>query len=644
MWVMVITVVLYLGWMFQIGLKTKNWVKDMGDFLVAGREISFITLSLGLFSIIAAGTTYSGATGLGYSNGMSGAIWGLSWALAALIAGVFFAPLIRATGGYTLAEWLGMNYGLKSQVVIAIPQIIGSICSGAAQIIGSAFILCGLTGMSYLTAVLVSGIIVLVYTYMGGLWAVAYTEVIQGVFCILAIIITLGYLMLTHGGLPFLAANLPETFFSYPGKLGWGPPQGNWGLLTAVGCFYGYIMIVIPNTYIWTKTASSRSSKTASWSFWFAALLCVLFLTWPIAMIGMYGKAMGLQLSNPQMVFGAVIKTLPIGLDSIVLVGILSAIMSTASGAAMGAGASAVRDLYQAPFRPSSSAKDLIVPSKIITFICWVAIIVLAIAFEKVGTLQMLGLAFAYYSVTFPVFVASFYFRNVTKEASFWSCLIATIITTAYVISMKWQQPPYFIHPIWIGSGTSLLLLSIITILTKGRNKEKDIKAVDEKDYNAILDQITKGRNQMVYLIDFIGKEGKYTQNVVNKLVSDGLVNRKGKSGLAYQIYYATEEGMKRYKFESDHEKELIKKYGISFNDYKLIQKISDLTADKKNNITFEDVDALKSIEADTNISISSLKNHILFLQSKGFLEVKGIMRMNFKLNSNARNLLNEAI
>lgn len=641
--IMLAAIGLYLCTMLWIGIRTRKWVSDMGDFLVAGREISTVLLAFGLFSLVAAGTTFAGATGLGYTDGMAGGIWGLSWALAALIAGVVFAPICRATGGYTLAEWIGMRYGTASQAFIAIPQVLGAILSGAAQIVGSAFIICGLTGCSYTTAVLVSGVVVLVYTLLGGLWAVVYTEFVQTVFCIAAVVIPVAFLMHTYGGFDFLVSQLPQTYFYYPGSLGWGPPEGNWALLTGLGCFWGFFMIVIPNTYIWTQTASSRSTKTASWAFWLAAALCIIFMTWLIALIGMYGKAAGIEVANSQMIFGAVIKRLPLGLDALVLIGILSAIMSTASGAAIGASASALRDLYQAPFRPEATVGELIGPTRVLTVICWAIIIILAFALEKIGTLQALGLSFAYFSITLPVFIATFFFPSVKKEEVSIAVVLAFIITTTYVLSQQWLKPPYFVHPIWIGPVVCTFFLIAVKLLFKAvgyRPKEKAEAEPEENDVARVLDLILKGRNEMVYLIDALGREGKYVGRIVEKLIKEGLVEREGARGLKYQRLRVKDAAKARYRYVNNEEIELIDENRISWEDLLLLGKIVKATDEKGRAVSLEEKEAVEQLLGGTNKNLAQLKNTVLFLNSRGLLDLQGIFRLKFKANDEAKQLL----
>lgn len=397
-------------------------------------------------------------------------------------------------------------------------------------------------------------------------------------------------------------------------------------------------MIVIPNTYIWTKTASSRSNKVASRGMIIALILCIFFLTWPMAMIGMYGKAAGIEVENSQMIFGTIIKTLPIGLDTIVLVGVLAAVMSTASGAALGAGASATRDLYQTLFRPTAKPSELTTPTRVITTICWVFIIALAILFEDIGTLQMLGLSFSYYSVSFPAFLASFYFPTVKKKTILWSVLISLIITTIYVFSMVWTINN--IHPMWIGCGVSAVLLFVIHQFNKQDDKE-EIMLVDENDCDKIFNLISKGRTQLVYLIDETFKEGKYVQSSVNRLIERGLVKRQGNRGMKYQIFSLTEKGIEKAVYLNDKEKSLVDEYGIDARCIHLLQKIELLTKTEGNSISFTNMKALNNL-VDDEITFKDLKTIILFMNSKGALELTGLMRASFSMNSKTKDILSK--
>ena len=398
-------------------------------------------------------------------------------------------------------------------------------------------------------------------------------------------------------------------------------------------------MIVIPNTYIWTKTASSRSNKTATRGFVIAAILCVIFLTWPIALIGMYGKATGLELANPQMVFGSIIQQLPIGLDAIVLIGILAAIMSTASGAAIGAGASATRDLYQALVKPNAKPEEMTKASKFITFLCWLFIIVIALACQKLGTLQMLGLSFAYFSIACPGFIASFYFPKVKKSTVFWSVIPSLVITTVYVLFFNWNAPPYFIHPMWIGCGTSLALLIVIHLFNR---KEAEPKVpVGEGDKAEVLGLIAKGRTQMAYLMDATLKEGKYVQSAVTDLIDEGLVTRQKDRGMGYQLVSATPAGRARVSYVNGQEEKLVEEYGISWECLEILRKAELLVKQRGNSLSLQNMENLQAILPEGMV-LKNLKTAIMFMNCKGALSLGGLMRATLSLNAKSKEILSK--
>jgi len=379
--IMLLFLAVYMGVMVFIGLKTNKWSSKASSYLVAGRGAGAITTAFALVAIIAAGTTFSGATGLGYTMGMPGAIWTFSWCFAVLLGAMFFVRLGRATGCYSIAEWAGVRFDDKVRYAMVVPQGIASILSGAAQIVGSAFILTGVIGCSYLTAVSISGIIVLVYAYLGGQWAVTLTSFLQVILCALAVIITVAWLAGSFGGWSTLVATLPPHFFTYPGKLGWGCFDGNWGLLTQLGLIVGFFLIVVPNTYVWTRTAATRTAKSAQRGYLLAAVLALILFAWLIAVVGMYAKSAGFQSLNPNAIYGVVLSSMPAGMTGFILVGILAAIMSTASMAIMGADVTFTRDIYQ-PLHKMASDKQVTKWARLITVFCWIGVFTLSVLLE----------------------------------------------------------------------------------------------------------------------------------------------------------------------------------------------------------------------------------------------------------------------
>jgi len=617
--IMVVFVVIYLAALILIGLITKKWVKESSGYLVAGRGIGTLTMGVALVSIIAAGTTFSGATGLGFTVGMPGAIWSFSWAFSALLCAMFFARLSRATGCYSIAEWIGVRFGDRARYVLTIPQAIASILSGAAQIVGSAFIITGICGCSYMTAVIVSSIIVLVYSYMGGLWAVTMTEFLQVILLCFAVVLSVGWLMATYGGWSTLTGSLPAHFFHYPGKLGWGVFNGKWGLLTQIGLAVGFFLIVVPNTYIWTKTAATRSMKSAQRGFWVAAILAYVFVTWLIAMIGMYGKAIGLEPASPNAIYGLLVNKMPAILAALVFTGILSAIMSTASGAIMGAGVTITRDLYQ-PFAKNATDAQVTRMSQIIVVLCWIIVFVLSLVFKAIGPLLALGLCFAYFAITLPPFLASFYFPSVKEPEVFWAVIVSFVVTTWYVLSKQWLQPPHFFHPIWVGVAISFIVLVVVNFIRRAvsSGSEKSRRTIEVTDRDTeVLALIAQGRNLPIYLIDELGVTAREVNESIERLLAASYVTRRGTRAMGYLTVDVTDAGRtylasKGYTVQD--------KVGVlSDIDRTIIAAVRDMSA-KKFDIT--------TLAERVNLDERVLSNKLLYLLDKELVSTPELFRI----------------
>lgn len=164
---------------------------------------------------------------------------------------------------------------------------------------------------------------------------------------------------------------------------------------------------------------------------------------------------------------------------------------------------------------------------------------------------------------------------------------------------------------------------------------------VDENDCDKIFNLISKGRTQLVYLIDETFKEGKYVQSSVNRLIERGLVKRQGNRGMKYQIFSLTEKGIEKAVYLNDKEKSLVDEYGIDARCIHLLQKIELLTKTEGNSISFTNMKALNNL-VDDEITFKDLKTIILFMNSKGALELTGLMRASFSMNSKTKDILSK--
>uniref|UniRef100_A0A0X3PQM0 High-affinity choline transporter 1 n=1 Tax=Schistocephalus solidus TaxID=70667 RepID=A0A0X3PQM0_SCHSO len=164
---------------------TTAGLTDSEDVMLAGRDIG---LFIGVFTMTA---TWVGG---GYINGTAEAIYDpaqglllcqapLGYALSLVVGGLFFANKMRSFGYVTMLDPLQKKYGEVMCGLLFIPALLGEIFWSAATLSALGATIAVVIGLDNTTSVITSTCIALIYTIFGGLYSVAYTDVVQ-LFCI----------------------------------------------------------------------------------------------------------------------------------------------------------------------------------------------------------------------------------------------------------------------------------------------------------------------------------------------------------------------------------------------------------------------------------------------------------------------------
>jgi len=162
----------------------KNRHKGKGDngYIVGDRDIS---TTVGVFTMTA--TWVCG----GYINGSAEIVFqeGLLWCQAAVgytlsmaIGGIFFAKQIRATGATTMIDPLKQAYGRLPAALLVIPAVIGDLLWSTAVLAALGTTLSVILNTSETATIIISAAVGTIYTVSGGIYAVAYTDIMQLVF------------------------------------------------------------------------------------------------------------------------------------------------------------------------------------------------------------------------------------------------------------------------------------------------------------------------------------------------------------------------------------------------------------------------------------------------------------------------------
>lgn len=297
--------------------------------MLAGRSLPLVLSSAAMFATWFGSETVFGASSEFLKGGLYGVIEDpFGAALCLVLFGAFFARKLYQLNLLTLGDFFKVRYGrsteLTASLFLAIPYV-GYI---AAQLVAMGLILHVVTGIVLWQAVLSSAVVVTLYTYVGGMWAISITDFIQSIIIIGGLVVVAVILADKAGGMETVLARIPQE------DLKFFPDFNLTDIVSYIAAWSVLGLGSIPSQDVYQRAMSSGSANTAVRSCYFAAGMYLTIAMLPIFISlcteQLYGDQGGdTQLALPNMVL--MHTSMPV---QILFFGsLLSAIMSTASSA-----------------------------------------------------------------------------------------------------------------------------------------------------------------------------------------------------------------------------------------------------------------------------------------------------------------------
>lgn len=437
----VVIFVLYCLVSLAIGLWANRKTASMESFLVADRNLGVLPTSMAYYSTAQSSSAFLGSVGWAYAEGwVSNSYTSIPIAFGALLAWMLLAKRVRALVGeakaLTIPDLLSFRFPSKwirlislTIIIIAyIPAMIAQI-KGCGTLVQSVF-----PNMDFKYAALVGLTIVCVYVMIGGMKAVAYTDVVQGFLMIGSVIVLVMASLAAVGG--FTQMNLQAEAIA-PGMTGVMGVDNIWGPGYSLSFALLFLLSPLGQPSYIAKFFAMKSEKVARYamplSYTFVFIASVSF---PI--IGPCARVLHPNLSNPDSAFTVMATSvLPPVMGAVVLVALFAAVMSTMDAMFLNITGAVVRDFYEQLLGKKPSQKFLLRASVITTVITAVVAYVLTLnttgAIALIGSMST-GLLGASFSV---VVVGGLYSKKMTTQAAIAAMLagfFGTVLTTKGVV------------------------------------------------------------------------------------------------------------------------------------------------------------------------------------------------------------------
>jgi SSS family solute:Na+ symporter len=337
------------------------------DYFLANRNLGWFVIGA---SILASNVGSEHIVGLAGTAAKSGLVMGHyelhSWIILTL--GWVFVPFYMRSMVYTMPEFLERRYNSQSRMLLSIIQLLSYIIAKVSvTIYAGALVVTSFLGVDFWTGAFVLVIITGIYTILGGLHAVMYTETLQAIILIVGSFTLMLVGLHKVGGWHALLADLPAE------KLNMFPPLSDpdfpWlGILFAapiVGLWYW-----CTDQHIVQRCLAGRDERQARRGTIFAAYLKLFpFFIFMIPGLIAYvlAKQGKIQLPNSDQSFPILVKELmPVGLRGLLAGGLLAALMSSLASVYNACSTLFTMDIYQ-KYRPAAGNKELVKVGRIAT-------------------------------------------------------------------------------------------------------------------------------------------------------------------------------------------------------------------------------------------------------------------------------------
>lgn len=468
---------------FICGMSFSKTGKNMKSYFSAGGALPWWMSGLSLFmSFFSAGTFVVWGGAIAYSSGWVAISIQWTMCIAGIIIGFVIAPKWQKTKAITTAQFITDRLGYKTQRTYTYLFLLISIFTMGAFLYPVAKIVEVSTGIPITASIIGLGILILVYTTVGGLWAVIVTDVLQFVVLTAVVLIVVPLSFNKIGGVDAFISKAPDTFFQFV-NAEYSPPL----FLVAFG-LYNLFFIAGNWAYVqrYTSVATPKDAKKVGWLF--GVLYAISPLIWmlpPMIYRVLNPDLNGLENEGAYLLMCK--EVLPIGMLGLMLGGMIFATSSSVNTTLNISAGVLTNDIYK-HFRPNTPEHKLVKIGKLATIILGLITILIALLVPYFGGIVEVVMSLA--ALTGGAMFLPPIWALFSKKQTGFTILSVTLISLFINTFFKFLAPLLFnlkldrASEMLLGVAVPIVLLTIYevyyTLKPVENSKYKEYKALIE--------------------------------------------------------------------------------------------------------------------------------------------------------------------
>ncbi len=453
-------VIAYLAVTVAIGLLAARRVHGAKDYLVAGRSLplymnmaTVFATWFGAETVLAVSATFA-RDGL---HGVPGDPFGATVCL--VLAALLFSRLFYALNLLTIGDFYKVRYGKSVEVLTSVAIVISYLGWTSAQLTALGLVMHVLSSgaITLSQGIMIGAGVVLFYTVFGGMWSVAFTDLLQSIVIVIGLVTVALLVGENAGGFGAVIAQAQADgkFVMFPADM---DAAGWWAM---AGAFFAFAFGSIPQQDVFQRMTSAKDEKTARRGTILGALIYFCMAAVPMyiayaALIahpelkGLFASedAREIQRILPDLVLGQ----MPLWAQIMFFGALLSAILSTASGALLAPTATFTENVLR-PFVPRMSDRQFL----LLLRVTLVSFTTVAMLFALNSTSTMYEMVQNAYNVTLtgafvPLMAGAFWKRANTQGA-----LLSVVLGVGTWLVMNTAAPDAMVPANLVGLAASVL-------------------------------------------------------------------------------------------------------------------------------------------------------------------------------------------
>lgn len=406
-------VVAYFGFIILLSFLTKKIAsRSVADYLVAGRN-----LGMTFCAVVVAAEWLGGMSTIGVSEkafntlSFQPILYNISTAVGMIIIGFTVASWYRRQNVHTVSEMLDFLFGREAKKISAIAFLAAYITLAYVQMQTAASVLSAIFQISWLSAIIISAVVITFYTYIGGMHALAITSVAHTLMMFLGVGVAAVIGMTKIGGFAELQSILAAK--GAPGNI-YNPFSA--GLGGAFSLLLGGVLGGMAAQASIQPIFAARDAATAKKAAILSSTIIAPFgiMTALLGLIGATGYFLDTATVNPKMVLTTLLTNPefihPV-FGGLALAGILAAILSTVGPVNFAVVTIATKDIYHGFINPEAEEKKVLSVARKLVILVTIFTLPLAIFFQK-GILDAAYVSYAIRAIGAIVIVLGIYKKS----------------------------------------------------------------------------------------------------------------------------------------------------------------------------------------------------------------------------------------